>query len=319
MTSSSATDNGLTAVLRLHSLGDVVLAQPAAAELAKAGRVSFVTSSEYSPVVRRMEGVEPASHRRDSGAAGLRRLLRDLAPARIVDLQNNLTTRIATLGMPVTGRFSLRRGLRRRVLAGGAGSMPSRRVDFLMAAGSDSGGMPALSRHSPVPDRLRVGITAGSRWRLKSIPEGVVAETARLFIDLHGAEVVITGGPGEEGMVAGAAASVMRDGVSTYCGEDGMEGLTGVLEGLSLLVSPDSGPAHLAAALGVPVMVVFTSTSPALGFWEEGYASYFFSGSLECRPCHRHGGKVCSRGDEACRGGILPLELVTASMGMIDR
>lgn len=258
-------------------------------------------------------------HRRNSGAAGLRSLLGELAPERIVDLQNNLTTRIATLGMTVRGRFSLQRGLRKKILAGGGGTMPSRRLEYLRAAGFSSGDMPVLSRNGPGPDRLTVGIAAGSRWRLKSIPEGVIAEAARLFIDLHGAEVVITGGPGEEGTVAGVAASVMRGGVSTYCGEDGIEGLMRVIEGLSLLVSPDSGPAHLAAALGVPVMVVFTSTSPALGFWEDGYASFFSSGSLECRPCHRHGGQVCRRGDEECRRSIVPLELVDSAMGIMDR
>ncbi|MBN2607621.1 MAG: glycosyltransferase family 9 protein [Candidatus Fermentibacteraceae bacterium] len=308
-----------TAVIRLHSLGDVVLAQPAAARLSEGGSLFLVTSREYAPVAERMENVIPVMHDRETGLPGLRRLLRDMAPERIVDLQNSMKTRLATLGMNVTGRFRMDRGLRKRVLRGDPATMPARRLDFLGAAGFTWGCEPSLVRSSPPPEDLAVGLGAGGRWRLKSIPSSVIAEAARLLIDLYGARVTITGGPGEEDLVTETSASVMRDGVMTYCGEDGISGLIEVLEGLSLFVSPDSGPAHLAKALGVPVMVVFTSTSPALGFWEQEGAGMYTSGRLDCRPCHRHGGEECSRGDEACRRGILPLDLVRNAMEMAVR
>jgi ADP-heptose:LPS heptosyltransferase len=305
-----------TAVIRLHSLGDVVLAQPAAARLSEEGRVILVTSREYAPVAERMENIIPALHERGSGLPGLRRLLRDMAPERTVDLQNSLKTRLATIGMNVTGRFRMDRTLRKRVLRGDPVTLPPRRLDFLRSAGFAEGGEPRLVRISPPPEDLAVGLVVGGRWRLKSIPSSVIAEAARLFIDLYGARVTITGGPGEEDLVNTTSASVMREGVMTYSGENGIEGLIEVLEGLSLFVSPDSGPAHLAKALGVPVMVVFTSTSPALGFWEPEGAGMFTSGELDCRPCHRHGGEECSRGDEACRRGILPLDLVRNAIGL---
>jgi len=92
-------------------------------------------------------------------------------------------------------------------------------------------------------------------------------------------------------------------------------GLLDALEGLALLVSPDSGPAH-AAALGVPVLVVFTSTSPALGFWEEGTG---WGPAAACSPCHRHGGLACRRGGEACRRSILPAEVREAAVRLLER
>lgn len=311
--------DGGTVVIRLHSLGDVVLSQPAASRLSGNGPVNFVTSSEYLPVVRRMDGLNAVGHIRDSGVSGLRRLLRELSPDRIVDLQNSLTTRLATIGMPVSGRFRFSRDLRKRILRGEEGEMPSRRLDFLRAAGFGSGDMPELTRERPVPDGLAVGLVAGGRWRLKTIPEGVLAEAARLCIDLYGASVILMGGPEDRRLIESTAASVMRGPVSTYCGGDGLRGLLRVIEGLRLLVSPDSGPAHLAAALDVPVMVVFTSTSPSLGFWNDNGAGTYMVDGIGCRPCHRHGGTECGRGDEACRRSIVPLDLVRRSMELVKR
>lgn len=310
--------NGSTALIRLHSLGDVVLAQPAAQDLSRRGRLHFITSSEYIPVVERMEGtITPAGHVRESGFTGLRKLLRELSPDSVVDLQNSLTTRLATIGTRVSGRFRMNRGLRRRVLGGEGYRMPRRSVEFAEAAGVSGISSPRLARKSSMPGKLKVGLVTGGRWRMKSIPAGVAAETSRLLIDLYGAEVVLTGGPDEAREVMSTARSVMRDGVSAYAGEDGVAGLIGVLEDISLLISPDSGPAHLAEALGVPVLVVFTSTSPALGFWDPERPGSFMVEGLACRPCHRHGGDRCPKGHEACRRGILPLELARRAIELV--
>lgn len=315
----SSSPGSSTALIRLHSMGDVILAQPAAARLSGAGPVHFVTSEEYRPIVERMAGnIIPAAPVRDAGAPGLRRLLARIGPSSVVDLQNSLTTRLATLGMNVTGRFRMDRNRRRRVLRERKASMPLRTDDFLDAAGFGGTGEPELERRGAGPDRLRVGIVAGGRWPLKSIPRGVISEAARLFHDLYGADVLITGGPGDSREVSAAASEVLRPGVDAYTGEKGVRGLIKAVEGLSLLVSPDSGPAHLAAAMGIPVLVVFTSTSPSLGFWRHDRRGNFMAGQFACRPCHRHGGRECARGDQACRRGILPLDLVGEAMGLLE-
>ncbi len=314
----SSSPGSSTAVIRLHSMGDVILAQPAAAGLTGAGPVHFVTSNEYRPIVERMAGNIMPAVPGEEGFPGLRRLLARIGPSSVVDLQNSLTTRLATLGMNVTGRFRMDRKSRSRILRGSREPMPLRTDDFLAAAGFGGSGEPELERRSGEPDRLTVGIVAGGRWPLKSIPRGVVTEAARLFHDLHGADVLITGGPGDSREVSAAASEVLRPGVDTYAGEEGVRGLIKAVEGLSLLVSPDSGPAHLAAAMGVPVLVVFTSTSPALGFWRQDRKGNFMAGRLACRPCHRHGGRECARGDQACRRGILPLDLVGEAMELLE-
>lgn len=74
-----------------------------------------------------------------------------------------------------------------------------------------------------------------------------------------GARVAIVGGARERGL-GELIASGMRAPVRVLCGETGLPELTGVLARLRLLVTNDSGPMHVAAALGIPVAAVFGPT-----------------------------------------------------------
>ncbi len=76
------------------------------------------------------------------------------------------------------------------------------------------------------------------------------------------------------------------------------------------VVSNDSGPAHLAAALSVPLFVFFGPTVPEFGFRPVSRAPvYLFERKLPCRPCSLHGDKPCRRGDVKCLRDITPVEV----------
>jgi heptosyltransferase II len=305
-----------TALIRLHSLGDVVIAQPVASELSRNSEVLFITSPKYVPVIERMGSrIHPVAVPEGSGPLSLRRILRNIAPGSVIDLQNNLTTRIATAGKPVRGRFRTDRKLRRKVLSHEEESMPLRSSEYLESAGFKIDLDPVLEKRSSAESGgLRIGIVTGGRWPLKSIPESVVSEVSRVLIDLHEAEIVLIGGSEDRELVQRTAESASRKGVGTYWGSEGIEGLIEVIENLDVLVSPDSGPAHLASALGIPVLVVFTSTSPSLGFWKQGRRGNYMLSGVSCRPCHRHGGSSCHLGTQICRKGLLPWSIAEAAM-----
>lgn len=262
--------------------------------------------------------VEGAASSDGNGPLALRRLLKETGVERVLDLQSSPATVIACTGSEVIGRFRMDRKLRRRVLKGEEVEMTPRTLDFLMAAGFQEDASPILVRKKKDgTGTLKVGIVVGGRWRMKSIPNGVVSECLRLFSDLYGAEILLTGGSEDEDIVKKAAENTGRENIQTYCGEGGVKGLIETIEGLDLLISPDSGPAHLAGALGVPVLVVFTSTSPSLGFWKNGKHCHT-AGQLSCRPCHKHGGNSCPLGTEECRRSLLPLEIVRRGMELIQ-
>ena len=303
-----------SAVLRLHSLGDVVLCQPAASLLAKTGEVRFLVSDAYIPLVERFgPGVVPVGIPERGTVSAIRRALGSFRPVRTVDLQGSLTTMLGTWPGRVS-RFRMDRRRRKRVMRG-EGAMPLRYGQFCRTAGFAASPPPALERRSGPAETFSVGLVCGGRWRLKSIPEAVVSELTRLFCDLDGARVTLIGGPEDAGAVEMAAEGACRSGIGRFCGEGGVAGLLDVLERQHLVVSPDSGPAHAARALGVPTLVVFTSTSTRLGFWSsEGTTGPF----APCSPCHRHGGIRCPRGNEECRTSILPLEVYRAARALVE-
>jgi heptosyltransferase-2 len=105
---------------------------------------------------------------------------------------------------------------------------------------------------------------------------GVVARRA-------GAKVAIVGGAAERPL-GEAIAEELQAPCRVLCGETGLSDLVGVLSRLRLLLTNDSGPMHLAAALGTPLVAVFGSTD-----WREtspvSPLARTVRAEAECAPC----------------------------------
>jgi heptosyltransferase-2 len=129
-----------------------------------------------------------------------------------------------------------------------------------------------------------VGLNPGAfygtakRW----LPERYAA-VADLVARRTGAKVAIVGGPAERSL-GEAVARMMRTPARLLSGETTLGELVGVLSRLRLLLTNDSGPMHLASALGVGVVAVFGSTdwretSPAAGRYR------LVREPVYCSPC----------------------------------
>lgn len=92
------------------------------------------------------------------------------------------------------------------------------------------------------------------RWA----PEGFAAAADALAG--RGLAVVLTGGADERGLTA-AVARAMRAPALDLAGQTGLGALAALLSGAALLLSNDTGVAHLGAALGLPSVVVFAGES----------------------------------------------------------
>jgi len=92
-------------------------------------------------------------------------------------------------------------------------------------------------------------------------------------------------------------------------GKVGVRGLISVLKGASVVVGNDSGPVHIASALGIPTVSIFGSTSPD---WTapRGKRSLVLSSELECSPCFK---RECPLYDHAkCLDDITVREVYNA-------
>ncbi len=82
------------------------------------------------------------------------------------------------------------------------------------------------------------------------------AELGRLLAG-HGARLVLTGSPEDRGEAEAIAARLPAGSFRQLAGNTGVRELAAVIRRLKLYVSVDSGPAHMAAAVGTPLVVIW--------------------------------------------------------------
>jgi heptosyltransferase-2 len=105
-----------------------------------------------------------------------------------------------------------------------------------------------------------LGVNPGAFYgSAKRWPAERFAAAADLVARRLGAKVAIVGGPAERPLGEAIAARLQAPS-RQLAGETTLAELVGLLSRLQLLLTNDSGPMHLAAALGVPLVAVFGST-----------------------------------------------------------
>lgn len=115
--------------------------------------------------------------------------------------------------------------------------------------------------HAPV-----IAIHAGARWQTKRWPVEHFAEVARRAVAAYRATIVLVGTPDERelGLALHRAISGKMIGaaIRNLVGRTSLKQLAAVLDHCDMVLTNDSGPMHLAAGLGTPVVGIFTCTSP---------------------------------------------------------
>ena len=101
-----------------------------------------------------------------------------------------------------------------------------------------------------------------------------------------------------------------HDDALNLAGRSGIGDLISVLRGADLVVGNDSGPVHVSAAMGVPTVSIFGSTSPV---WTspQGPRTRIVTSEAECSPCFR---KECPEGDTHCLQDIKVDDVFDAAM-----
>lgn len=100
---------------------------------------------------------------------------------------------------------------------------------------------------------------AARNWR----PERYAA-VAEHAVRRHGLRVVLTGGPGPlERRMADAIRAACGERIEDTVGRDTLPQLLAILARARALLTPDSGPAHMATMVGTPVLGLYAATNPA--------------------------------------------------------
>jgi heptosyltransferase-1 len=147
--------------------------------------------------------------------------------------------------------------------------------------------LPTVDVHARFPaaqGRPLVVLHPGARWPTKIWPAALWREAARGLLDLDAA-VAVTGSAADRDL-ADAILAGLEGPVLNLAGRTTLLEAVSWLKEAALAVTADTGPMHLAAAAGTPVVALFGPTAPwRTGPFGQGHQVLRLE--LECSPCFR--------------------------------
>jgi ADP-heptose:LPS heptosyltransferase len=143
-------------------------------------------------------------------------------------------------------------------VVGAAGAAPIRLEPRLTVTDADLAASTAVVPEGPAP---LVVVHPGATDERRRYPEDRLGRIARALAD-RGAKVVVVGGASDTAAVAEVARGFGAP-VQTIVGGLSLPGLVGLLARADLVLGNDSGPRHIAAAVGTPTVAVFTAANLA--------------------------------------------------------
>lgn len=299
---------GRILVVKLSSLGDIFHALPAVEQIHRASGVTvdWVVQPEYAELVRGFRCVnrviEFPRHGLWRGHRAFRKALRRDAYDAVLDLQGLLKS--AWVARMAWARRRIGPSLNRegsRFLysecATGTGAdrhAVERAMDTVRWLGIDPAVEPCQIEFPRVEldgDGPRIALVPCSRWPTKNWPPQRFIEVAR---QLEGT-CYLLGGPAEREQCTYIADRA--PGVWNLCGVYSLPETGSILSQMDLAITVDTGPMHMAAALGIPVVAIFGPTDPhRTGPYGDRHR-VIRTTDLACQPCFS---RTCSRGDLAC-------------------
>jgi len=120
--------------------------------------------------------------------------------------------------------------------------------------------------------------------------------------------VIVTGAPSERELTAYVAGPA-RPGVIDLGGATNFAGLVGVIAGADAIVVGNTGPAHLAAAVGTPVVSLFAPTVPAVRWRPWSVPHELLYVDVPCAGCRA---RTCPVPGHPCLGGVEVTDVLAA-------
>jgi heptosyltransferase-2 len=330
-------------IIRFSSLGDVVLATSAANYIRarkSEARISFLTKPVYAPLLKGHPSIDELWIQEGNWVEMARRIRRARFDA-VLDLHGKPRSRILAALSGAPSRRVKNFGWNRRLrvwLKGSSLASPPDVVDRAVGAAAKLLGSDFVStRPSLVVDsealdwadeflkqsgfqegeRL-IAICPGAAWATKRWSAGYFAQAMGLLAEA-GRRFLFVGDSVDEAL-AHRIIGYSRKGAGqtiVAAGKTDLPKLAALISRTEILLSNDSGPMHLASALGVPVLALFGPTVEAFGFFPRGSNDRVMQLDLSCRPCSVHGGDSCPLGTHECMEKIAPFDVAKTMEGML--
>jgi heptosyltransferase-2 len=322
-------------LLRFSSLGDVVLATAAARavkEQLPQARVYLGTKAAFAPLLGGQPDLEAVWPLEPEGLGALVRRARAQRLDAVVDLHASLRSRLvsALAGAPATRWESAALNRRLRVGSKGLGlaepapvyqrygraalralglrldlpaPLPRLAVDPEAAAWADGW----LAAQGWTGSEPLLAVSPGAAWATKRWPH--LAACLREVAGDGKVRLLLLGSRAEapllDALCAGLGELAPRP-LRADADTGDLRRLAALIARCTHFLGHDSGPMHVAEALGLPLTALFGPTVRAFGFYPQSAGATVFERDLACRPCHLHGGDRCPLGHHDCLAGLAP-------------
>ncbi len=152
----------------------------------------------------------------------------------------------------------------------------------------------------------------GSRWPSRFWFPDATAQVARNLQREYGMGTVLIGGPGEVEFAADVT-DKLKTTATNLSGRTSLRDLIGIFSRAQIAIGPDSGPMHIAAAVGTPVISFWGATSPLRSApW--GSEDFVQSGPAACSPCYVRQCRI----NRTCMQRITPTQVLATAQQILD-
>lgn len=162
-------------------------------------------------------------------------------------------------------------------------------------------------------DRARplVAVHAGASAASRRYPPEHFARAIDLLVAQSGCEALFTGEAAEAQLVESIRAAMSQP-ARSLVGRLGLAELGAFVAEADLLVSNNTAPAHIAAAVGTPVVDLYALTNPQHTPWQ--VASRVLYHDVPCRNCYK---SVCPAGHHDCLRRVAPEAVAAAAVELL--
>lgn len=314
-------------ILRLSSIGDILLATPFIQQVKKTfpeAEITFIVKKEFNDLLKHNKHIDKLiSFDPTYGIAGLLDLTKQLKSRNfdyIFDLHNNLRTNRLTSGFKGNKVYKIKKyKFKRSVLVNfkinlfrQIKSAPEKYLLVGAESGVKDNGEQLelywdettetkieehLNENNLQKDRY-ICIAPGAAHFTKMWPLEYSVNLIERIINNSNLKIVILGGPGEEKILQQGEPSID---IINFCGKLSLLESAVVLKYSKGIITNDSGLMHMAAAVKKSIIALFGSTVKEFGFFPfRADATILENKDLWCRPCTHIGRRNCPLGHFNC-------------------
>jgi heptosyltransferase-1 len=154
----------------------------------------------------------------------------------------------------------------------GLGKSP---IEFHFAVNDDDRAQIASKLPDPAPYAV---LLPGANWETKRWPAERFSALVQPIAERFGLRSLVAGGPGDSVLAA------QISGAQDLTGKTNLRQLVALLEGAKLVIAADTGPMHIAAALGKPLVTMYGPTDP-IRTGPFGRMDTVLRLDIPCSPC----------------------------------